>query len=129
MKTEPGRMIRKSIARSHGVAALSPKALSLFCLIIPHFNSHGKMNGSPFFIKGECCPLIAWLDISTIKKCLDEISKETSVKWFTVDGVEYLHSLNWKRHQVLREDRLGDDLFPSFPDKSRSTPGQGRREG
>ena len=114
-----GRMIDQNISKSKKVAKLSPKSLALFALLIPHFNAHGKMNGELHYIKGQICPLINWLPIKDIKKCLTEISQETNVKWFTHKGLHYLQSLNWKEHQSgLR--RLGPDLLPDW---SRSGPG------
>lgn len=114
-----GRIIDQNISRSKKIAQLSPKSLALFTLLIPHFNSHGKMNGEPHYIKGQVCPLINWLSIQEIKKCLVEISKKTNVKWYIHEGLYYLQSLNWKEHQPgLR--RLGPDLLPEW---SRSGPG------
>lgn len=107
-------MIRRDIRKSHKIASLSPESLSLFCLIIPHLNAHGKMNGEPFFVKGEVCPLIPWLDVARIKKCLAEISEKTNLKWFEDDGMWYVHSLNWSDHQDLREDRMGEDELPDY---------------
>jgi hypothetical protein len=130
-------MIRKSISNSKGVASLSPKALSLFAMLIPHFSSYGKMNGDPMYIKAEVVPLIPWFTVSNIKTALDEISKHTSVKWFEHDGRLYLHALSWFQHQDLRHDRLGGDHLPSHPDAnlksevrdySRTTPGSVRPE-
>lgn len=115
MKRSQGRMIRKSISQSKGIAQLSPESISLFCMLIPHFNAHGKMNGDPYFIKGEVVPRIKWFTVEKIKKCLKEISQKTNVKWFIHDGLWYIHSLNFKEHQELREERLGDDCLPSYP--------------
>jgi uncharacterized phage protein (TIGR02220 family) len=107
-------MIRVSISTSEKVASLSQKSLTLFCLLIPHFNSHGKMNGNPHFIKGQVCPLIKWLDLKSVEVCLKEISEKTSVKWFESGGQKYLHSIHWERHQKLERSKLGDDLLPSY---------------
>ncbi len=120
-------MIRTDIRKSKKVASLGPESLALFCLLIPHFNAHGKMNGDPNFIKGEACPLVAWLTIPRIKRSLTEISDKTNVKWFQLEGLWYLHALNWNDHQELREDRKGQDGLPSY--KSGTTPGEVPREG
>ncbi len=124
MKPIPGRMISKDISNSQKIARLGPKALSLFCLLIPHFNPHGKMNGNPHFIKGEVCPLIDWLTIETIQECLKEISQKTNVKWWSNGkGIYCLQSLSWGEHQKLRKDRLGTDYLPSYKNESKSSPG------
>ncbi len=119
-------MIRCDISKSRGFASLSPEAAVLFCLAIPHFNSYGKMNGEPHFIKGEVCPLIPWFTIEKIEYCLKEISDRTNVKYHESGGLKYLQALNWKEHQDLREDRLGADLLPSYPlqDNSGTAPGE-----
>lgn len=128
-----GRMIRRDVAGSEKLAKLSPQALSLFLLLIPFFDSHGKMNGSPLYIKAEVCPLIPWLTPRAIEKALREIDAATNVKWFQSGGRWWLHSLSWAEHQELRADRLGADTLPSYPsaivpEKSRSGPGDLRRE-
>ena len=110
-----GRMINESISCSSKIANLSPKALSLFCLVLPHFSSHGKMQANPYTIKGICCPLIDWLPLEEIDPLLKEISTHTNVKYFKhTDGLNYLHSTHWTLHQKLQKDRLGADRLPNF---------------
>jgi hypothetical protein len=125
--TAPGRMINADISRSRKIASLSPKAMSLFCLLIPHFNAHGKMLANVHLIKGLICPYIEWLPVDEIEALLMEISDKTNVKYWTDDSGEYLQSLNWIEHQQLRADRLGKDYLPDCPDElpdySRTTPG------
>jgi len=77
-----GRMINKEISRSKGIAALSESARCLFFMLLPHFDSFGKMNGNEYYIKGEVVPLIESYTISKIMQCLKEISEKTNVKWF-----------------------------------------------
>lgn len=115
-----GRMIRKDISRSQKIASLSKEAMVLFALLIPHFSSFGKMNGSAHFIKGEVVPLIDWFTVGVIEDCLSEISAKTNVKRFMSGGLWYIHSVNWLEHQELRKDRLGKD---DMPDYSGTTPG------
>lgn len=109
-----GRMIRKDISRSKGFAALSKDAQVLFCMMIPHLNSHGKMNGSPHFVKGEVCPLIKFLTVAVIGRCLKEINAKTSVKWFERDGLFWVHATHFKEHQNLDTNKLGTDEMPGF---------------
>lgn len=106
-------MIRKNISRSQKLGQLTPEALSLFCLLLPHFNAHGKMEAHPAAIKGIVCPWIDWLDIPQIESCLREISVKTNVKWFECDGGYFLHALSWDDHQDIR--RRGRDYLPSYP--------------
>jgi len=115
-----GRMIRKDISKSKGIAGLSMASRCLFFMLIPHLNGHGKMNGSPYFVKGEVVPLIDFYSVSIIKKSLKEISRKTNLKWFEYDGLSCIHSIKWADHQDLRSDRLGAD---ELPDYSWTTPG------
>lgn len=133
--TTDGRMIRKAISKSVGFASLSPEAQLLFVMLIPHFNSFGKMNGSPYFVKGEVVPLLNQYGTSIIESCLAEISSKTNVKWFESKGLMYLHSTSWSVHQKLRGDKLGSDSLPSFcttpelvRDLSGSSPNEVRHE-
>lgn len=119
-----GRMINVDIALSVKVGSLSPESLALFCLLIPHFNAHGKMLANPHLIKGLVCPLVEWLTPEKVVGCLGEISEKTNVKfWRDEKGIYYLHSLNWSDHQSLKNDRLGPDHLPNYQDYSGTTPG------
>jgi len=115
MKRSPGRMITKAISDSHGISNLSPKALSLFCMIIPHFDSYGKIKANPHLLKGLVCPLIDWLDVEEIPQMLEEISTHTNVKFWTTEGIGYLQALNWEEHQKLEKNKRGTDHFPNYP--------------
>lgn len=120
-RTAAGRMINQDIALSAKVASLSPESLALFCLLIPHFSSHGKMLANPHAIKGNVCPLIEWLTVERIESCLAEISAKTNVKWWRDEkGLYFLQSLNWSEHQDLRTDRLGADRLPDFSGERQS---------
>lgn len=109
-----GRMLRKDISKSRKIASLSKESLVLFYMIIPHLNSYGKMNGSPYFVKGEIVPLMDWFTLPLIEKCLAEISKKTNLKWFEFEGLKYIHSLSWEEHQELEKNRRGKDDLPSY---------------
>lgn len=115
-KKSSGRMLTTDISKSHKIASLTPEALSLFSLLVPHYNAHGKMLAHPSLIKGLVCPLIDWLTTPKIEQLLTEISAKTNVKfWKDEKGIFYLQSLNWKEHQDLRSDRLGPDRLPDWP--------------
>lgn len=123
-----GRMLRRDIANSSGFASLSPMAAVLFCMLIPHFNAHGKLNGGAGFIKDEVCPKVPYLTYENIPGLLQEISGKTSVKYFEHDGRRWLHSLNFlTHHQKLRPEKLGEDKLPSWSkellENSGTTPG------
>jgi hypothetical protein len=123
--TAAGRMINADISRSKKIAQLSPKALALFCLLIPHFNAHGKMLANKHLIKGLVCPYIEWLTVEDVEFLLMEISDKTNVKYWQDENGEYLQSINWQSHQKLETKKLGPDYFPScptpFPDYSETT--------
>ena len=122
MKKAKGRMLNRDMSGSDKIASLSPKALALFCLLIPHFNAHGKQLGGPGYIKDVVCPKIPWLIPRVIVKCLQEITAKTNVKWFKNNGFWYIQSLNWGEHQDLKSYRKGEDDIPNW-DNSGSSPG------
>ncbi len=129
MREGKGRMINKNISDSDGFASLSAHAAVLFCMLIPHFNSHGKMNGGTGYIKDEVCPKIPYLDADSIPKLLTEISEKTNVKYFSANGRHWLQSIYFlTKHQTLRTDRMGNDDLPNYPgvvlDKSGISPVQ-----
>jgi hypothetical protein len=112
-----GRMIRRSISESRGIAKLSPEAAVLFVMLIPHFNAHGKMPGGPGVVKDEIVPLLPYFSYENLPQYLQEISDKTNVKWFRSGTKWWLHSLNFlSKHQDLNEKRMGTDELPSWVD-------------
>lgn len=110
-----GRMINKDISDSKGFALLSPQAAVLFCMMIPHYSAHGKMNGSPEYLRGEVCPRIPYLTVESIPQYLKEISDKTSVKWFEHDGRWWIHSIHFlSEHQTLKPEKMGADQLPNY---------------
>lgn len=119
-------MINQNISDSNGFAGLSSNSAVLFMMMIPHYNSYGKMNGGSGYIKDIICPKIIYLTLKNIPRCLEEISHKTNVKWFEIDKRHWIHSVNFlTQHQVLNKSRLGQDLLPTY---SGLTPDQVRPE-
>jgi uncharacterized phage protein (TIGR02220 family) len=109
-----GRMIRKSIADSKDFSMLSPEAAVLFCMILPHLDSHGKIQGGAAFIKEIVCPKIKYLTIKNIPQLLTEISNNTDMKWFEYDDRNWIHALRFSDHQKLDLNKIGRDLLPNY---------------
>lgn len=118
-----GRMLNRDIANSQKLAKLSSDSLILFFFLVPFYDSWGKMNGDPHFIKGEILKRYPKFTVPKIEKCLKEISKITSVKWFIHEGLHCIHATNWEEHQTLPKDKRGVDSLPSFPGLSQSNSG------
>jgi len=109
-----GRMINRAIADSDKFAALTPEAAVLFALLIPWFNSHGKLNGGPGHIKDEICPKVPYLTYENIPALLTEISGKTNVKWFMSGGRHWIHALKFNSEHQRLEKKLGIDKLPSY---------------
>lgn len=110
-----GRMIRKAISDSDGFNSLSDRAAVLFCMLIPHFNPFGKMNGGPGYVKDTVCPKRQSMTYENLPELLEEISRQTNVKWFQRDGRWWLHSVHFRtEHQKLPGEKLGQDLLPDY---------------
>jgi hypothetical protein len=115
-----GRMIRESISDSKKFGELSDTAAVLFCMLIPHYNPHGKMPGGPAYIKEIICPYRKSLTLENLPTYLQEISDKTNVKWFQLDGRWWIHSLHFlSEHQNIEVQKLGKDKLPSYPEQSR----------
>jgi len=111
----PGRMIRRSIATDKGVAKLTAEQTAIFCMLIPHYDSYGKLIGEPAYVKSVALPSAKWATIPVIERALRAINRHTSVKWFRGDdGRRYLHVQHFEKHQELRADRRGIDYLPSY---------------
>lgn len=110
-----GRMLNKAISDSKKFAALSEKAAVLFAMLVPHYNSHGKMNGDPGYVKGVICPRIPYIDVAALPALLQEISDKTNTKWFEHDGRYWIHNTKFLTdHQKLDPKKLGRDLLPTY---------------
>jgi hypothetical protein len=108
-------MLNRDISDSKGFAKLSPPAAVLFCMLIPNYSPHGKMNGDPGYLKGEICPRISYLTLKNIPAYLKEINEHTSVKWFAHEERMWIHSTNFlTEHQQINLDRVGPDLLPNY---------------
>ena len=59
-------------------------------------------------------PLFDRFTIKKIIQNLKEISEKTNVKWFKFEERWYLHALDFKKHQNLNKDRIGEDKLPSY---------------
>lgn len=101
-----GRMISNHISDSSDFAELSPPAAVLFIMLIPYFDSHGKINGGPGFIKDEVCPLIDYFDYKNIPSYLKEINDKTNVKWFFCEGRYWIQHEKFKTDPILNSRRL-----------------------
>jgi len=138
MKRPPGRMMRISLSYSKDFSSLSDQAKLLFLMILPHLNSHGKMQANPYTIKGIVVPLLDSFNLDNIPPLLAEISNKTTLKYWEENHIGYLQSLTMQNHQDLRADRLGEDHLPDYPqsnnctgvraDHSGNTPGGGQHE-
>jgi len=118
----PGRMIRRSIATDKGVARMTAEETAVFCMILPHLDSFGKLIGEPAYIKEVALPFAPWATLKVIESALKATNKHTSVKWFKgKDGRRYLHAVQFERHQLLEKDKRGMDLLPSYPRKKSPT--------
>ena len=118
-----GRMINKDISDSDGYARLRPESAVLFSMLIPHYNSHGKMNGGVAYIKEIVCPKVPYLTLDNIAILLQDITDNTNVKWFEHGGRWWIHSLNFLTdHQKLKASKLGQDKMPSYKTVSNTTP-------
>lgn len=109
-----GRMIRKSISDSNDFASLSPQAAVLFCMILPHLDTHGKLQGGPAFIKEIVCPKVNYLTIVNIPFYLQEICKKTDMKWFDYDSRYWIHAVHFTEHQKLDKNKIGKDRLPNY---------------
>jgi hypothetical protein len=124
----PGRMLRRSIATDRGVARLTAEQTAIFCMILPHLDSYGKLIGEPAYIKEVALPFASWATLEVIESALKAINKLTSVKLFRHrDGRRYLHAVQFERHQQLEKNKRGMDLLPSYPSRKSATKSEDSR--
>jgi hypothetical protein len=120
--TTEGRMLRRSIADSSDFASLTPEEAVLFCMIIPHLNTHGKIQGGAAFIKEIICPKVSYLTIEKIPILLKSITEKTDMKWFFHDDRYWIHAVHFTEHQKLDKNKIGLDLLPTYAELKKSSP-------
>jgi hypothetical protein len=109
------RMLRKSIATSEQMAAVSINAALLFTWCIPFLDIEGRMYGSPSRFKALVCPLRPELTPATIEQCLGELHGVGLVVWYEAAGGKWLAFPGFLRHNKVRADREAASIIPTPP--------------
>jgi hypothetical protein len=129
-------MLKKTIATSEQVAAISIEAALLFTWCIPFLDIAGRMYGSPARLKALVCPLRPELTPGIIERCLTEMHDVGLVVWYEAAGGKWLAFPGFLRHNKVRTDREAVSTIPppplergalpavSAPDDSGTNPGE-----
>jgi hypothetical protein len=116
-RREMAALLHPEAAIDRGIGKLSPEAAVAFFMILAAVNSHGKMDGDLFVLKGRCFRHIDYITMANLPGILRELSQHTSVKWWTdPEGNSWIHVKNYAKWNTgLRKDRMGKDKLPSWP--------------
>jgi hypothetical protein len=106
-----GRMISGSIATSESFHAMSEYARLTWCMILPHLDDYGTIEGSAAKLKGLTQPLSA-RSVAEVAAAVREIVDVEILTAYAVDGRVYLRAPSFDRHQVNLHKRTA----PKFPD-------------
>jgi len=110
-----GRFISKEISLNEKVDNLSSDtARLLFTWLIPHLDCEGRMYADPQIFKSIVAPRRNY-SINKIRKCLAEFENCGLIIKYFIDGNEYLHCPNFKKHQPgLQKDKESQSQIPPF---------------
>ena len=121
-KREPWNPLLCSYPESDKVNQISIGAETLFTRLIAKSDDQGNYDGDPMLI---LCGLYAKrfkagkIRLQDVKRYRSELIEVGLVKLYNVNGSEYLHIVNCKKH--LRSDIKADLRFPSFVDTQTDT--------
>lgn len=121
------RMIDPSIWQDEEFGSLTALAKVLFIGLFSNADDEGRIRANPAFLKSTVF-MYDNLDIIKIKETRDEvIQKIKSVKFYEVDGKEYIQLANWSEYQHLRKERIQPSSLPAYVSQSPSDDSKKRR--
>lgn len=117
-----GRMISGSIATSESFNAMSEWGRLTWCLMIPHLDDHGMIEGSATKLKAQTQPL-SGRTVPEIAAAVREMIEEEILVAYEADGRIYLAAPSFDRHQVNLHKRTPKPKLP-MPDQGRKLTGE-----
>lgn len=102
-----GRMINKQLAKSRRFDALEDDfSRLLYCMLLPHADRDGRLEGDPHLVKAMCFPRRDDVSCRKIADSLRQITATGLIEWYEVDEEAYIEISKFKENQEgLRYDR------------------------
>ena len=117
------RTIQPNFAHSTSIMHLSRDARLLFIQLWTVVDDAGRGRASP----AELAAQLYALDhdaLLLLPGWLDELEREGCIERYTVDGVDYLRVVNWRKHQKI--DRPTPSRLPAAPREPLASPREER---
>ena len=107
------RMISPEIWESQDFSQLSDVAKIVFISLFSHADDEGRGRADPTFIKNITFPYDENRRVADIKSALSEIARCMSVRFYSVNGIEYYIMKSWERWQKV--EKPTKSKFPAPP--------------
>lgn len=112
------RTIQPSIWSDEDFGTISRFSKLIFIGCITQADDEGRLQGNPAVLKSVLFPYNDESDdkisLEDVFDALEEISRKIKNFFlYEIEGKYYIQFLNWKKHQILREDRSLKSVYPA----------------
>jgi hypothetical protein len=116
------RMLSKVISVSKKVNLRLTNHFSrlFYTWLIPHTDDFGRLTGCPHKLRALIIPMLSETH-EDVEKALMELNNVDLIKWYEVNGEQYLQVMNFEEHQQGLHKRTKSKI-PDPPDFSRKFP-------
>jgi len=120
------RLLSKSLSTSEKFTNLkTDSARLLYCLLHPHSDDFGRLDGTPFWIKHNLVPTLEKFTQKQVKDCLSDMNNEKIIEWYKIDGRPYIQIVDFEKHQTGLHKRTKPKI-PGNSGKFREIPSEGK---
>ena len=115
-------MIHDRICESEKLNQVSPGAESLWVRILTHVDDNGNYDRDPLVVYATCMRFKNGVSVKDVERWLKELITVRSddsfglLTEYVVKGRSYLHVINFRKNQDLRDDKTRTVEYPPHPD-------------
>ena len=96
----PGpRFIYPDACTSRSLAACDPMAQLLFDRLLVQCDDQGRVEGDAAVVRALCLPLVSRATVKAVERWLDDLTSESMIERYTVDGRPLIQVTNWWDYQ------------------------------
>lgn len=106
-----GRMIKKRVATSKKLAAITDASGFLYFMMYPHADLAGRIEADPMIIKGQMLTYFNW-DIDKIQSCLENLNEIGLILLYIHGENQYLQFTRFEDFQRLDPNREAGSKIP-----------------
>ena len=108
------RMIDPTIWQDEEFGKLSPKARLLFIGLFSNADDEGRIRANSAYVKSTIF-MYDTMSLSKAASLINEIASTMSgVKYYEVDGNQYIQLIKWEEYQKQHKDRIQASTLPPY---------------